>query len=137
LGVREISAWGLNGSVDDRELSRLAMKFERLPEIMVRAVWDCRFGKEEMCESSCHDSEVITLTLDLLNCMQALECLVVSIMLFKRCRQELSAKLLMYSIEQDLSGGMDFLNVGRKFSIFVRDKIDIVVPCDSKPRACI
>lgn len=58
------------------------MKLDRLPEIMVRAVWYGRFGKEEMFESSCHDSEVITLTPHLFDCVQALECLLVSIMPF-------------------------------------------------------
>jgi hypothetical protein len=71
LRVREICARSLNRSVDDRQFSDLTMKYNRLPKIMVRAVWHRRFRKEKMRELSCHDSEVIALPLDLLDCRQA------------------------------------------------------------------
>jgi hypothetical protein len=112
------------------------MKLDRLPEIVVRAVRYGWLSEEVMRETACHDPEVITLTLDLLNCRHALECLV-SIMFVKRCRLELSAQLLMHPIEQEFGGGMDLLQMHRKLTILVREKMDIVAPRHSKPRAGI
>jgi hypothetical protein len=113
------------------------MKYHRLPEIMVRTVRHCRFGKEKMRELPCHDSEMIALTPDLLDSRQALECLAIRIMLLDRCRLKLSAKLSMHSIEQILSGYIDFVEVPWNLIIPVRDEIDIVIMSNSKPRSCI
>ncbi len=112
------------------------MKLDRLSEIVVRAVRYGWFSKEVMCATTGHDPEVVALTLQLLDCRHALECLV-SIMFVKRCRLQLSAKLLMYAIEQEFSGCMDPPKVRRKLSIVVRENMDIVASRYPKPRTGI
>ncbi|MGD0832663.1 MAG: hypothetical protein ABR907_17150 [Terracidiphilus sp.] len=99
LRVRKICARSLDRSVDDRQISDLAMKHHGLSEIMVWTVWYCRFGKEKMRELSCHNSEMIGLTPDLLDSRQALERLAISIMFLERCWLKPPTKLSMHSID--------------------------------------
>ena len=110
------------------------MKSDGLTEIVMWAVRHSRLSQKVVRRSPSHNSEVVALTLHLLNSRHTFKCLVIDIVVTECRRLELLTELPMNPIEQMLSRSLNFLKMSRQFFILVWDEMHVLAPRYSERR---